>query len=108
MPLHNIQETPIAVFYGDADRVCPMDQTEWMMGRVGKMVYGNYQFGGYSHADFGIANDHVFMNELHEALSHLRPYDEPQEKEEDFPYTLEGLADDDLEEHSQHFSHFLV
>jgi pimeloyl-ACP methyl ester carboxylesterase len=75
IPLGNIQKTPIAVFYGDADRVCPMDQTEWMLGRIGKMVYGNYQFGGYSHADFGIANDHVFMNELHEALSHLRPLD---------------------------------
>ena len=38
------------------------------------MVYGNYQFGGYSHEDFGKANDSVFMNELHEALSHLHPH----------------------------------
>ena len=38
------------------------------------MIYGNYQFGGYSHEDFGKANDDVFMNELHEALSHLHPH----------------------------------
>lgn len=38
------------------------------------MVYGNYQFGGYAHEDFGKANDSVFMNELHEALSHLHPH----------------------------------
>ena len=38
------------------------------------MIYGNYQFGGYAHEDFGKANDSVFMNELHEALSHLHPH----------------------------------
>ena len=45
--------------YGDADRVCPMSTVEWMMGQIGHMVYGNYQFGGYDHADFGKANDDV-------------------------------------------------
>ena len=53
--------------------MCPLDQTEWLMSKIGKMVYGNYQFGGYTHSDFGSANDSVFMNELHEALAHLRP-----------------------------------
>ena len=60
--------------YGDADRVCPMETVEWAMSRIGHMVYGNYQFGGYDHADFGKANDAVFMGELHEALSHLQPH----------------------------------
>lgn len=59
--------------YGDADALCPMDSVEWMMQKIGHMVYGNYQFAGYDHADFGKANDDVFMQELHEALSHLRP-----------------------------------
>jgi len=71
IPIENIHKTPIAVMYGDADRVCPMDTVEWMMGEIGPMVYGNYQFGGYDHSDFGKANDQVFMSELHEALSHL-------------------------------------
>jgi len=48
-----------------------MDTVEWMMSTIGHMVYGNYQFGGYNHSDFGKANDQVFMSELHEALSHL-------------------------------------
>ena len=62
------------MMYGDADRVCPMETVEWAMSRIGHMVYGNYQFGGYDHADFGKANDAVFMGELHEALSHLQPH----------------------------------
>lgn len=109
IPLHNIIKTPISVFYGDADRVCPMDQTEWMMGRIGKMIYGNYQFGGYSHADFGIANDHVFMNELHEALSHLRPHDAPHT--DMYPYDLDRIVDEEEEMETTkgaNFSHFLV
>ena len=52
-----------------------MDTVEWMMEEIGHMVYGNYQFGGYDHADFGKANDSVFMGELHEALSHLQPHE---------------------------------
>lgn len=74
IPIDNIHLTPIAVMYGDADRVCPMESVEWMMGEIGHMVYGNYQFGGYDHSDFGKANDQVFMSELHEALSHLQPH----------------------------------
>ena len=80
IPIENISHTPIAVFYGDADRVCPMDTVEWMMETVGHMVYGNYQFGGYDHSDFGKANDSVFMGELHEALSHLQPHVGPHEE----------------------------
>ena len=92
IPIQNIAHTPIAVMYGDADRVCPMDSVEWMMGTIGHMVYGNYQFGGYDHADFGKANDQVFMGELHEALSHLQPHDlhyTPEERlEEDIAHAL--------------------
>lgn len=105
IPLNNIQKTPIAIFYGDADRVCPMDQTEWMMGRIGKMVYGNYQFGGYSHEDFGIANDHVFMNELHEALSHLRPHDQPAARAA--PFALDPFKQEE-EEPARNFANFLL
>lgn len=71
IPIQNIKHTPIAVLYGDADDVCPMNTVEELMGTIGHMVYGNYQFSGYDHADFGKANDDVFMEELHEALSHL-------------------------------------
>ena len=31
IPLHKISHVPIAVMYGDADKVWPMDQVEWMM-----------------------------------------------------------------------------
>ena len=31
IPLHKISHVPLAVMYGDADEVCPMDQVEWMM-----------------------------------------------------------------------------
>jgi hypothetical protein len=75
IPIHEIKHTPIAVLYGDADQVCTMDSVETMMSDIGHMVYANYQFGGYDHADFGTANDQVFMEELHEALSHLRPHE---------------------------------
>jgi len=73
------------------------------MGRIGKMIFGNYQFGGYSHADFGIANDHVFMNELHEALAHLRPHDHPQHA------FHSSRFDDELEEEdpAKNFARFL-
>ena len=84
IPIQHIRETPIAVMYGDADRVCPMDTVEWMMGTIGHMVYGNYQFGGYNHSDFGKANDQVFMSELHEALSHLQPHEGHITQEEEF------------------------
>ena len=108
IPLGNIQKTPIAVFYGDADRVCPMDQTEWMMGRIGKMIFGNYQFGGYSHADFGIANDHVFMNELHEALSHLRPHDHPQHQHHQYKQPARFADDDEDDDDPINYSSFLL
>ena len=84
--------------YGDADRVCPMDTVEWMMSTIGHMVYGNYQFGGYNHADFGKANDQVFMSELHEALSHLQPHEGHITQEEEFEEDL-GRA---LEEEYAH------
>ena len=74
--------------YGDADRVCPMDSVEWMMSTIGHMVYGNYQFGGYDHSDFGKANDQVFMGELHEALSYLQPHDGYHTEEEQFEEDL--------------------
>ena len=92
IPIQNIAHTPIAVMYGDADRVCPMDSVEWMMSRIGHMVYGNYQFGGYDHVDFGKANDSVFMGELHEALSHLQPHhdlSDDERFEEDLGRALE-------------------
>jgi len=74
--------------YGDADNLCPMDSVAWMMDKIGHMVYGNYQFGGYDHADFGKANDAVFMQELHEALSHLRPPETEALFEEEFEHAL--------------------
>ena len=80
--------------YGDADRVCPMESVEWMMATIGHMVYGNYQFGGYDHADFGRANDSAFMEELHEALSHLQPHEGPYHRDlmfsEDLEHALEA------------------
>ena len=83
--------------YGDADRVCPMDTVEWMMGEIGHMIYGNYQFGGYDHSDFGKANDQVFMSELHEALSHLQPHlgvlDSEEQFHEDLAHSLEQEID---------------
>ena len=84
IPISTIDKVPLAVFYGDQDIVCPIDQTEWIMQRIGGMVYGNYQFGGYAHEDFGKANDSVFMNELHEALSHLHPHRHEQFHGRDF------------------------
>ena len=59
--------------YGDADEVCPMDQVEWLMDEIGHLVYGNYQFGGYDHADFGKAQGDVFMQQINDALYHLDP-----------------------------------
>jgi len=32
-----------------------MEQVEWMMDQIGHLVFGNYQFGGYDHSDFGKA-----------------------------------------------------
>ena len=95
IPIQNISHTPIAVMYGDADRVCPLDSVEWMMSRIGHMVYGNYQFGGYDHADFGKANDSVFMGELHEALSHLQPHD--YDEEEQFEHDLSRALEEEFE-----------
>lgn len=91
--------------YGDADQVCPMDTVEWVMSRIGHMVYGNYQFGGYDHADFGRANDPIFMNELHEALSHLQPHEEytPGELlEEDMSRALEHEYEHEISAEKQH------
>ena len=31
IPIHKIRHVPLAVFYGDSDKVCPMTQVEWMM-----------------------------------------------------------------------------
>ena len=59
------------------------------MQRVGGMIYGNYQFGGYSHEDFGKANDSVFMNELHEALSHLQPHSHHEFTAEDVTHAAD-------------------
>ena len=73
IPLQNIKHTPLALMYGDADRVCPEETMEWIMSTIGERVYGNYEFAGYDHADFSIANDHVYMGELLEALSRLQP-----------------------------------
>ena len=87
--------------YGDADRVCPMDTVEWMMSTIGHMVYGNYQFGGYNHADFGKANDQVFMSELHEALSHLQPHEGFITEEELFEEDL-GRAIEQEYAHQEH------
>ena len=98
IPIQNISHVPIAVMYGDADRVCPMDSVEWMMSRIGHMVYGNYQFGGYDHADFGHANDSVFIGELHEALSHLQPHEFLHERELQFRADLDHA----LEHEYQH------
>ena len=71
------------------------------------MIYGNYQFGGYSHEDFGKANDSVFMNELHEALSHLHPHRHEAWHVGDFEHAAEHERmrrefdpDDDLGEFS--------
>jgi len=105
IPLENIRETPIAVMYGDADRVCPMHTVEWMMGEIGHMVYGNYQFGGYDHADFGRANDQIFMNELHEALAHLQPnhgHEDPHQLEEDLSHALQEEFQRQDEEDLEH------
>ena len=101
IPIENISHTPIAVFYGDADRVCPMDTVEWMMETVGHMVYGNYQFGGYDHADFGKANDSVFMSELHEALSHLQPHMGSIEEHEHFEEDLSRAVEHEYEHEMQ-------
>ena len=72
------------------------------------MIYGNYQFGGYSHEDFGKANDSVFMNELHEALSHLHPHrheafhhGDPEHAAEHERMRREFDPDDDLGEFSR-------
>ena len=47
-----------------------------MIEMIGANVYSNFKFGGYTHTDFGKANDQVFMTELLEALNHLEPHDE--------------------------------
>ena len=87
------------------------------MQRIGGMVYGNYQFGGYAHEDFGKANDSVFMNELHEALSHLHPHRHEQFHGRDFEMGREHERmrrefdpDDDLGEFSRErdFYNFLM
>ena len=65
------------------------------MSRIGHMIYGNYQFGGYDHADFGKANDAIFMGELHEALSHLQPYEGPLEQEMEFEVDLSRALEDE-------------
>ena len=80
------------------------------------MIYGNYQFGGYSHEDFGKANDSVFMNELHEALSHLHPHrhelahGDPEHEAEHERMRREFDPDDDLGEFSRErdFYNFLM
>ena len=59
------------------------------MSQIGHMVYGNYQFGGYDHSDFGRANNSVFMEELHEALSHLQPHEDVDQFEEDLAKALD-------------------
>ena len=106
IPIQNISHTPIAVMYGDADRVCPMDSVEWMMSCVGHMVYGNYQFGGYNHSDFGKANDSVFMSELHEALSHLQPHDHHITQEEEFAEDLSRALEEEHEhQHDEDYEH---
>ena len=74
VPIHNIKKTPIAVMYGDSDRVCPYDTVEFMMQELGSLVYANYHFQGYHHADFGRANNSTFMDELLVALAHLDPH----------------------------------
>ena len=81
------------------------------------MIYGNYQFGGYSHEDFGKANDSVFMNELHEALSHLHPHRHAAAHPGDYEHAAahermrrEFDPDDDLGEFTDgnHYYDFLM
>lgn len=75
-----------------------MDSVEWLMSRIGHPIYGNYQFGGYDHADFGKANDAVFMNELHEALSHLRPPESHlTDRDVDFVHDLERALESEYQ-----------
>ena len=83
-----------------------MDTVEWMMSTIGHMVYGNYQFGGYNHADFGKANDQVFMSELHEALSHLQPHEGHITEEEEFEEDLgRALEEEYAHQHTVEYEH---
>ena len=99
--------------YGDADEVCPMDQVEWLMDEIGHLVYGNYQFGGYDHADFGKAQGDVFMQQINDALYHLDPsqgltYELTYADEAEYAFETAHEMQQRTQEYDEELNHYLL